>query len=146
MASIEHPHDGDIRYGILSLNWQLITFLGHAALPVPQSNMMQRSRSPNPAEIGSKAETGSSKQDLLNAANSALCGLIVVDQSGLITEANERVAEMLGYGQADLIGSPVSRLFARGQRAPRRSYKAVLERSGVTGHGPRFGLARSVRG
>ena len=59
-------------------------------------------------------------------------GLVLTGDDGEIVLVNRRVAEMFGYGQAELIGRPVESLVPAELREAHRSYRALV-RAGPAG-------------
>src|SRR4029079_7256636 len=48
---------------------------------------------------------------------SSVDGLVTVDPEGFVTDVNEQMCRMAGYGRADLIGTPFKRYFTEPERA-----------------------------
>src|SRR6185369_15201991 len=61
----------------------------------------------------------------------SLDGLITVDPSGIITDVNDRMCQMTGYGRVELIGSPFADYFTEPERA-RSGVQATFEAGFVT--------------
>lgn len=52
----------------------------------------------------------SSHMDLFSAASAALCGVLVIDETGKILDSNQRICEMLGYDQLQFVGKSISEI------------------------------------
>ncbi len=62
---------------------------------------------------------------------SSVDGLITVDPGGIITDINDRMCQMTGYGRAELLGSPFADYFTEPERA-RLGVQRTLESEMVT--------------
>jgi PAS domain S-box-containing protein len=62
---------------------------------------------------------------------SSVDGLITVDQSGIITDLNDRMCQMTGYSRAELIGTPFADYFTDSENA-RKGVQLTLDNGFVT--------------
>src|SRR5713226_4755975 len=62
---------------------------------------------------------------------SSVDGLITVDPAGVISDVNEQMCQMTGYGRAELIGSPFAGYFTEPERA-RDGVRETFDKGVVT--------------
>jgi anti-anti-sigma factor len=86
----------------------------------------QRRASGRRARPGAAAITAAVLRELVDALPD---GVALIDDEGMLTLANRRLAEMFGYEHAELIGRPVESLIPAGLRTAHRRHRAAYARA-----------------
>lgn len=77
-----------------------------------------------------------------NLLESSFDAIIAVDEAGMITNANERASELLGYDLVDIVGEEVDKFYAEGEA--KRVMKALtISRNGSIENFETFSLTKS---
>ena len=88
------------------------------------------------------SEAGESRYRLQAVLDTAVDGIIPIDESGIIQSANPAVGKLFGFAASELIGENVSILMPSGHREQHDEY---IARYMATGEGRIIGIGRELQ-